>query len=192
MDELAKCFGAGSFGLMLGGIVGYLIRLMIDQRLRKELEDHKHTLAMLGKRLDFLHQERGKACLTLVRLVKAAKCHVKRLVDPMQLGPVNQEEACKDAHVACGELHNFIADNSFLFPKPLEDRMLKTRTALWSVLDPATTVLGDAMTKRKSSFDNPAFCELSRELRAEFEPLEAALIAEIRSLLGAADDKAEK
>lgn len=187
MDELLKVFGIGS----VGAIVGYLIRLLIDQQLRKELEDHKHALAVLGKRLDYLHQERGKAALTLVRLVKVAKSHVKLLVDPMQLGPVDQEQAVRDSHTACGELHNFIADNSFLFPKALEDRMLKTRSALWSILDKATLLFQEAKKKGQSPFNDQHFGELWKKLRAEFEPLENALIAEVRTLLGAAEDDGE-
>lgn len=184
MDELFKVFGIGT----VGAIVGYLIRLLIEQKLRKELEDHKHALAVLGKRLDFLHQERGKAALATVRLVKVAKSHVKLVVNPRQLGPVDQEQAVKDSHAACTELHNFIADNSFLFPKPLEDQMLKTRSALWTILDEATLLFQEAQRKGESPFSNPTFHELWRKLRTEFEPLEAAMIAEIRTLLGAADD----
>lgn len=183
MDELFKVFGIGT----VGAIVGYLIRLLIEQKLRKELEDHKHALAVLGKRLDFLHQERGKAALTLVRLVKTAKMHVKLLVDPMQLGPVDQEQACRDAHAGCTEVHNLIAESSFLFPKPLEDHMLKTRSALWSILDEATLLFQESKRKGESPFNDQHFRELWKKLRAEFEPLEAAMIAEIRTLLGATD-----
>lgn len=173
---------------MLGGIVGYLVRLLIEQRLKKELEDHKHALAVLGKRLDFLHQERGKAALSLVRLMKLAKMHVKLLVDPMQLGPVDQEQACKDAHAGCTEVHNLIAESSFLFPKPLEDQMLKTRSALWGILDEATLLFQEAKRKGESPFNDQHFRELWKKLRAEFEPLETAMIAEIRTLLGASDN----
>lgn len=189
MDELAKFLGAGSFGLMLGGIVGYLIRLLIDQQLRKELEDHKHTLAVLGMRLDFLHQERGKSALALVRLMKTAKMHIKLLVDPMQLGPVDQDKACKDAHAACTVVHNLIAESSFLFPKSLEDQMLKARSALWSILDEATILLQHATGQGQNPFNDPTFRELWKKLRAEFEPLETSLITEIQSLLGTADDE---
>lgn len=195
MDELAKYAGVGS----LCAILGYFVRLLLDQRLRKELEDykhgiqrevegHKHTLAVLAKRLDFLNQERGKAALALVRLMKTAKMHVKLLVDLNQLGPVDQEKACRDSHAACGEVHNLIADSSFLFPKSLEDQMLKTRSALWTILDEATLLFQNAKAKGQSPSNDPRFQELWKKLRAEFEPLEAAMIAEIRALLGAADE----
>lgn len=192
MDELAKSFGYGSIGFMLGAILAYLIKLLLDHQLRKELEDHKHALAVLGKRLDFLHQERGKVALTLVRLMKVAKMHVKLLVDRMQSGPVDPDQACKDAHAACTEVHNLIAESSFLFPQPLEDQMLKSRSALWSILDEATLLLQDAKGKGESPFSDPTFCELWKKLRKEFEPLETAMIAEIRTLLGANGDDGKR
>lgn len=64
--------------------------------------------------------------------------------------------------------------------------MLKARTALWSVVDKATTYLQTA--KGESPFNDPGFRELWKELRAEFDPLESALIAEIRSLLAATSE----
>jgi len=185
MDELTKYFGAGSFGLMLGGIVGYLIRLIIDQRLRRELEDHKHTLAVLGKRLDFLHQERGKACLTLVRLMKTAKGYVMLLVCPAQEGPVDQKKAWSGAHRSCQELQNFIAETSLLFPKSIEDQMLKVKLELWRFVDVGGVLLQEAESKEQSPFNLPAFRELWKKLQGDFEPLEKILIAEIRTLLGA-------
>ena len=187
MDELFKFFGIGT----VGAIVGYLIRLLIEQKLRKELEDRKYALAVLGKRLDFLHQERGRAALSLVRLMKTAKMHIKLLVDPMQLVPVDQEQAYRDAHAACGEVHNLIAESSFLFSKPLEDQMLKSREVLWSILDEATTLFMRSQRKGEGPFNDQQFRELWRKLPAEYEPLEAVLIAEIRTLLGATDGDSE-
>lgn len=122
--------------------------------------------------------------------MKCAKMHVKLLVNPMQLGPVDQEKACQDTHMACTEVHNLIAESSFLFPKPLEDQMLETRSVLWSILDEATLLFQHAQSEGQSPFNDPEFRELWKKLRAEFEPLEQALIAEIRSLLSATlDDK---
>ncbi len=185
MDECAWLFGGGS----LGAVVGYLARLLLEQRFRKELEADKHALTTLAQRLDFLHQERGKASLALVRLVGTAKMHVKLLVHPAQLGPVDQDEACKNAHAACGQLQNLIAESSFLFPKPVEDSMLRARSALWSILDEATLLYDHAKRRDESPFNTPAFGELWRRLRGEFDPLEAAMIAQIRTLLGAAIDE---
>lgn len=185
MNEMLTYFGVGSIGGMLGGLVTHLAARLLDHRLQKAIEGYKHTLGVFAKRLDFLHQERGKASLKLVRLLKLAKMHVKLLVDPMQLGPVDQERACQDAHTACTDVHNLIAETSFLFPKPVEDQMLKTRSALWGVLDEASVLLADSKTNNANPFADPEFRELWKKLRAEFEPLETALIAEIRSLLGA-------
>lgn len=188
MEALAKEIGVGPVWLIVGGFIGYVIRLLVDQQLRRDLEGYKHALAVVGKRLDFLHQERGKAALSLVRLMKAAKMHVKLLVDPLQLGPVDREQACKAAHAACAEVHNLVADSSFLFPKSLEDQMLETRSSLWSILDAATVLFREASRKGESPFNDQNFRELLKKFRTEFEPLEAAMIAEIRTLLGATDE----
>lgn len=55
MDDLASALGFSSFGVVLGAILGYLIRLLLEQQMRKQLEDHKHALTLLATRLDFLH-----------------------------------------------------------------------------------------------------------------------------------------
>lgn len=185
MNELLSYVGVGSIGVLLGGLVRHLAGRLLDHRLQKVIEGYKHTLGVLAKRLDFLHQERGKASLNLVRLLKLAKMHVKLLVDPMQLGPVDQESAWKGAHTACTDVHNLIAETSFLFPKRVEDQMLKTRSALWGVLNEASVLLAESKRKNTNPFADPEFRQLWKKLRAEFEPLETALIAEIRSLLGA-------
>lgn len=196
IEELAKYFGAASIGGLVGGLISHLVSRLLDHRLQRAIEDYKrilqqdvegykHALNILANRLDFLHQERGKASLALVRLLKVAKMHVKLVVDPMQLGPVDKEVAWKDANAACTDVQNLIAETSFLFPTALEEQMLKTRSALWAVLDEATSYLQTAKEKNRSPYNEPGFRELWKKLRAEFEPLETALIGEIRSLLGA-------
>ncbi len=183
MDEFAKTAGYGSLGVILGGICGYLVRLLLEQRLRRELETHKHTLTTLANRLDFLHQERGKAALDLVRLVKSAKMHIKLLIDPMQLGPVDRKQAAKDANIACTNLHNFIADSSFLFPKRIEAQMLEIRTTLWSILDEAVLQFPPDYPLEQRPDRT-----LWKTLRKELDPLEEAIIAEVRLMLGASAD----
>jgi hypothetical protein len=143
---------------------------------------------VLANRLDFLHQERGKSALALVRAIKTAKGHINLLVQPLQLGPVDLWKACRDSHAACQEVHNIIADSSFLFPKSLEEKMLATRSKLWAILDEATLLLDRSEQSKQSPFADPNFRNLWKKLQTEFEPLQTEMIAEIRSLLGANDE----
>jgi hypothetical protein len=182
-----EILGVGSIGAVLGGLITHVASRLLDHYLQRKIEGEKHILSVLGNRLDFLHQERGKAAVTLVRLVKAAKMHVKLIVDPVQPGPVDHESACQDAYTAHLKLHNFISHKSFLFPKPLEEQMLMTRDALWSVLSEANLWI-KAKHVGESLWDNDKYCQLSKTLKAEFEPLETNLTAEIRSLLAATSE----
>jgi hypothetical protein len=195
MDQLLRILGIGS----VGTIVGYLVRLLLEhyqqkkledykRGIQKELEGYKNTLSVLANRLDFLHQERGKSALALVRAIKTAKGHINLLVQPLQFGPVDLEKACEDSHAACREVHNIIANSSFLFPKSLEDKMFATRSKLWSILDEATLLFKHSKGSGKSPFDNMDFRNLWKKMQTEFEPLEAEMTTEIRSLLGANDE----
>lgn len=200
MGELVKDIGFGSFGAILGLVLGYLARLLLEQQFRKdlenykrdiqkELEGYKHTFAVLANRLDFLHQERGKASLALVRQLKVAKAHVKLLVDAMPVTPVDHKRELRDAHAACTELHNMLVDTGFMFPEPIAEQMLNARLMLWSILDEATLLFSEASRTGKDRPSNSDCYELWKKLRAEFEPLETTMIAEIRTLLGAAEDE---
>ncbi len=195
MDQLLRILGIGS----VGTIVGYLVRLLLEhyqqkkledykRGIQKELEGYKNTLSVLANRLDFLHQERGKSALALVRAIKTAKGHINLLVQPLQLGPVDLWKACRDSHAACQEVHNIIADSSFLFPKSLEEKILATRSKLWAILDEATLLLDRSEQSKQSPFADPNFRNLWKKLQTEFEPLQTEMIAEIRSLLGANDE----
>lgn len=198
MDQLLRILrilGIGS----VGTIVGYLVRLRLEhyqqkkledykRGIQKELEGYKNTLSVLANRLDFLHQERGKSALALVRAIKTAKGHIDLLVNPIQLEPVDLEKACKESHAACREVHNIIAISSFLFPKSLEGKMFTTRSKLWSILDEAELLLVDSKKSGTNPFDNMDFRNLWKKIQTEFEPLEAEMTTEIRSLLGANDE----
>ncbi|MFG0291718.1 MAG: hypothetical protein ACF8MJ_01040 [Phycisphaerales bacterium JB050] len=191
MDGFAQAFGYGSALMLIGGVAGYLIRLLIEHQLRRELESYKQTLSVLGKRLDFLHQERGKAALELVRCIKDAKSNLQMLVSPYQDGEVDQKQAWKDARSSYATLHNLIADYSFLFPKQLESRMEIASTSLWHVLAEAEIILADAQIKGANPFESEHFLKLSKRLRDEVNPIESSLIAQLRKLLNADADDAD-
>src|SRR5688572_14099316 len=89
--------GASTWGVVLAGAIGFLSRKLIEQQLSKDLERYKSeliraiereksALAVFASSLDYLHQERGKATIELIKLLKIAMGGLKQLVSPNTAG----------------------------------------------------------------------------------------------------------
>lgn len=183
MQDLWQAFGVGSLSGFCGGIVSFLSAKLIDHRLQVVRENHKHDLSTIANRLSYLHQERGKAAIDIVRAVKKAKMHLREFLHPAQLQHVDLGQAWQESKNSCTELHNLIAEKSFVFSVELESRLLVLRNEMWSLIDDASILFSDAQKRDLDVRSNAQFSQLWKRYDTVLGPLEKTLVTEIRSLL---------